>query len=146
MAATSRNGGTVPTWWAERNDKQAERLLNLLNAAKPISKLASGAPHLGGGGDHPKPQGQFVHVLFQPFVWSQDSETQLAHDADTLLDESTLYEDKAMEARQAASRVFDGGSWVGESADAAQSAYNDVAAIKDHQAEVRPMYSRFRCG
>ncbi|WP_204815297.1 hypothetical protein [Mycobacterium riyadhense] len=138
MAAVTGSGMTeadVPTWWAERNNKQAERLLNLFNAAKPMSNLTSGVPHLGGG-DRPRPQGQFVHVLFQPFVWPEDSETQLARDSDTLLDESKLYEDKAMDARQAASRVFDGGSWVGESADAAQAAYNEAAAIKDHQAEV----------
>ena len=88
------------------------------------------------GGDHPKPQGPFVHILFQPFVWPVDSETHLANDADTLLDESKLYEDNAMDARQAANGVFDGGSWVGKSADAARTAYNEAASIKFRQAEV----------
>ena len=104
-------------------------------AAKPISKLAAGVPHLGGG-DHPKPQGPFVHVLFQPLVWPNDSETHLANDADTLLDESKFYEDKAMDARQAANGVFDGGSWEGEGADAARAAYNEAASIKFNQAEI----------
>lgn len=136
-AATGSSGDEVPSWWAERNNKQAERLLKLFDAAKRISKLASGVPHLGGGGgDHPKPQGPFVHILFQPFVWPQDSETHLANDADTLLDESKLYEDNAMDARQAANGVFDGGSWVGKSADAARTAYNEAASIKFKQAEV----------
>lgn len=132
------SGDEVPSWWAERNSKQAERLLKLFDAAKPISKLAIGVPHLGGGGgsDHPKPQGPFVHILFQPFVWPVDSETHLANDADTLLDESKLYEDNAMDARQAANGVFDGGSWVGKSADAARTAYNEAASIKFRQAEV----------
>ncbi|WP_373191318.1 hypothetical protein, partial [Mycobacterium marinum] len=67
---------------------------------------------------------------FQPLVWPEDSETQLARDSDTLLEESMLYEDKAIDARRAASQVFNGGSWVGESADAAQAAYNEAAAIK----------------
>ena len=130
-------GDEVPTWWAERNNKQAERLLKLFDAAKPISKLAAGVPHLGGGGgDHPKPQGPFVHVLFQPLVWPNDSETHLANDADTLLDESKFYEDKAMDARQAANGVFDGGSWEGEGADAARAAYNEAASIKFNQAEI----------
>ena len=129
-------GGEVPEWWAERNNKQAERLLKLFDAAKPISKLASGVPHLGGGGDHPKPQGPFVHILFQPFVWPQDSETHLANDADTLLDESKFHEDNAMDARQAANGVFDGGSWEGKGADAARTAYNEAASIKFKQAEV----------
>jgi hypothetical protein len=132
------SGDEVPSWWAERNNKQAERLLKLFDAAKPISKLAIGVPHLGGGAgsDHPKPQGPFVHILFQPFVWPVDSETHLANDADTLLDESKMYEDNAMEARQAANGVFDGGSWVGKSADAARTAYNEAASIKFRQAEV----------
>ncbi|UGT99232.1 hypothetical protein LTQ55_12135 [Mycobacterium intracellulare] len=132
------SGDEVPSWWAERNNKQAERLLKLFDAAKPISKLAVGVPHLdgGGGSDHPKPQGPFVHILFQPFVWPVDSETHLANDADTLLDESKLYEDNAMDARQAANGVFDGGSWVGKSADAARTAYNEAASIKFRQAEV----------
>ncbi|HUO40549.1 MAG TPA: hypothetical protein VMU34_23090, partial [Mycobacterium sp.] len=123
------SGDEVPSWWAERNNKQAARLLKLFDAAKPISRLAIGVPHLGGGGggDHPKPQGPFVHILFQPFVWPVDSETHLANDADTLLDESKLYEDNAMDARQAANGVFDGGSWVGKSADAARTAYNEAA-------------------
>ena len=138
MAATvnpERNGG-VPEWWAERNSKQAERLLKLSDAANLISKMAAGMPRTGGGADQPKPQGPFVHILFQPFVWPQDSETHLANDADILLAESKFYEDKAMDARQAASGVFDAGSWVGESAAAARTAYNAAASIKFNQAEI----------
>ena len=75
-------------------------------------------------------------MLFQPFVWPNDSETHLANDADTLLDESKFYEDKAMDARQAANGVFDGGSWEGEGADAARAAYNEAASIKFNQAEI----------
>ena len=136
VTGSGAGGGEVPEWWAARNNKQAERLLKLFDAAKPISKLASGVPHLGGGGDHPKPQGPFVHILFQPFVWPQDSETHLANDSDTLLDESKFHEDKAMDARQAANGVFDGGSWEGEGADAARTAYNEAASIKFKQAEI----------
>ncbi len=132
---TGSSGGDVPDWWAARNNQQAERLLKLFTAAKPISRLPSGVPGTGGTGDHPKPQGQFVHVLFQPFVWPQDSETQLARDADALLDESKLFEDNGMDARQAANGVFDGGSWVGKSADAARAAYHEAASLKFKQAE-----------
>jgi hypothetical protein len=137
MAAVTGPGGSeVPTWWAERNNQQAARLLKLFDPAKSISKLASGVPHIGGGGDHPKPQGPFVNILFQPFVWPQDSETHLANDADALMEESKSFEDNAMDVRQAASGVFEGGSWVGEGADAAYEAYKDAAAIKFHQAEI----------
>ncbi len=136
VTGSGAGGGEVPEWWAARNNKQAERLLKLFDAAKPISKLASGVPHLGGGGDHPKPQGPFVHILFQPLVWPQDSETHLANDSETLMDESKFHEDKAMDARQAANRVFDGGSWEGEGADAARTAYNEAASTKFKQAEI----------
>ena len=136
VTGSGAGGGEVPEWWAARNNKQAERLLKLFEAAKPISKLASGVPHLGRGSDHPKPQGPFVHILFQPFVWPNDSETHLANDSETLLDESKFHEDKAMDARQAANGVFDGGSWEGEGADAARTAYNEAASIKFNQAEI----------
>jgi len=134
-AVTGSSGDEAPIWWAERNNKQAERLLKLFGPAKPIAKMAGPVPHVGGG-DHPKPQGPLVHMLFQPFVWPQDSETHLANDADILLAESKFYEDKAMDARQAASGVFDGGSWEGQGADAARAAYNEAASIKFNQAEV----------
>ena len=52
------------------------------------------------------------------------------------MDESKFHEDKAMDARQAANGVFDGGSWEGEGADAARTAYNEAASIKFNQAEI----------
>ena len=135
-AVNPRLNGGVPEWWAQRNNKQAERLLKLFGTANAISKMAAGMPHTGGRADHPKPQGPFVSLLFQPFVWPVDSETNLAADSDTLMDESKFYEDRAMDIRQAIGRVFDGGSWEGEGADAARAAYNEAAAIKFHQAEI----------
>ncbi|WP_133058049.1 hypothetical protein [Mycolicibacterium vulneris] len=133
----------VPTWWAERNNKQAERLLNLFTPAKALSKLPSGVPHIGGGGDHPKPQGPFVHILFQPFVWPADSETLLTGDADMLKDASKSFDNAAMDVQQAANGVLNGGSWVGKSADAAYEAYKQAAAIKFHQADISGAASDF---
>jgi len=128
--------GEVPEWWAERNNKQAERLLKLFNRAKPVEKTRTPSlPHVGGG-DHPRPRGFFVNFLFQPLVWPEDSETRLDNDGDTLLDESKFNEDKGMDAHQAARGVFDGGSWVGESADAAYASYKEAAALKFHQADI----------
>lgn len=134
---TGQNGAEIPQWWADRNNKQAERLLKLFGGpAKSISKVASGVPHVGVGGDHPKPQGPFVHLLFQPFVWPQDSETHLNSDADKWMDEANAFDDSGDDVRQAANGVLDGGSWVGKGADAAREAYKEAAAIKYHQADI----------
>lgn len=102
-----------------------------INKAKRV-----GTPSLPpvGGVDHPRPQGFFVKFLFQPFVWPEDSETLLNKDAETLLDESKLFEDNAMDARRAANGVLDGGSWVGKSADGARAAYSEAVSLKFHQA------------
>ena len=136
MAAVTGPGeGEVPGWWAERNNKQAAQLLNLLQAAKPVEKTgAPSLPHLGG--DHPKPQGLLVAMLFGPFVWPVDSETQLANDAETLKQEAKFYEDQAMEARRRADQVFGGGAWEGESAQAAEAAYSQAVSAKFDQSEV----------
>ncbi|WP_156670998.1 MULTISPECIES: hypothetical protein [unclassified Mycobacterium] len=135
--AGQNGGGEVPQWWAERNNKQAERLLKLFSApAKSISKAAGGIPATGVGGDHPPPQGPFVHLLFQPFVWPHDSETHLNSDADKWMDEANAFDDSGDDVRQAANGVLDGGSWVGKGADAAREAYKEAAAIKYHQADI----------
>lgn len=142
-AITDPSGGQIPAWWAERNNKQAERLLKLFSPAKSISKLPSAVPHIGGGGDHPKPQGPFVHILFQPFVWPTDSETLMNGDADMLKDASKSFDDAAMDVQQAANGVLNGGSWVGKSADAAYEAYKEAAAIKFRQADISGSASEF---
>lgn len=133
MAAAVNAESNFPAWWAERNDKQAERLLKAVTRAKPAGMPS--LPHIGGG-DHPRPQGFFVKFLFQPYVWPEDSETALNAGADKLADEFKLHDDSAMTIRQAANGVFDGGSWVGDSADAAHAAYHEAASIKDWQAEI----------
>lgn len=136
-ALTGQTGADIPQWWADRNNKQAERLLKLFGApAKSISKAASGALPGGVGGDHPPPQGPFVHFLFQPYVWPQDSETHLNSDADKWMEEAKAFDDSGDDVRQAANGVFDGGSWVGKGADAAGEAYKEAAAIKYHQADI----------
>lgn len=140
-AITGPSGDAVPTWWAERNNKQAERLLKLFTPAKATSALPSGVPHIGG--DHPKPQGPFVHVLFQPFVWPADSETLMNGDADMLKDASKSFDNAAMDVQQAANGVLNGGSWEGKSADAAYEAYKQAAAIKFHQADISGAASDF---
>lgn len=134
-AIAGPSGGEIPSWWAERNNKQAERLLKLFTPAKSISGLPSGVPHVGGG-DHPKPQGPFVHILFQPFVWPADSETLMNGDADMLKDAQKTFDNAAADVQQAANGVLQGGSWVGKSADAAYESYKQAAAIKFHQADI----------
>ena len=137
MAAVTTPGeGDLPGWWAERNNKQASQLLNLLQAAKPVQKMgAPSLPHVGG--DHPKPQGVLVELLFGPgqFVWPEDSETQLATDAETLKQEAKFNEDQGMEARRYADQVFSG-AWEGESAQAAEEAYRQAVSAKFEQSEI----------
>src|SRR6516162_5633894 len=136
-AVTGPGDGEVPAWWAERNNKQAAQLLNVLQAAKPIQQIGtSSLPHRGG--DHPKPRGLLVELLFGPgqFVWPVDSESQLAKDAETLVQEAKFHEEQALEARRYADQVFSGGAWEGESADAAEAAYRQAASAKFDQAEI----------
>jgi hypothetical protein len=140
-AVAGTSAGELPTWWVERNNKQAERLLRAFTPAKSLSKLRPSAPHIGG--DHPRPQGLFVHVLLPPFVWPADSETLMQGDAEMLANASKSFEDAAGEVRQAANGVLNGGAWVGEGADAAYSAYQEAAAIKFRQGEIADAASDF---
>ncbi|GAB4999394.1 hypothetical protein [Mycobacterium avium] len=132
--AGSGSNGDFPAWWVERNNQQAERLLKTVTRARNGTIQPPSLPHASG--DHPRPQGAFVRFLFQPYVWPEDSETALNDAADKFADEFKLHDDSAMTIRQAVHGVFDGGSWVGESADAARAAQLDAATIKDRQAEI----------
>jgi hypothetical protein len=137
MAAVTTPGGGDISGWAERNNAQASRLLNLMAAAKPVPHMS--APTLPSiGGDHPKPQGMFVEFLFGPgpFVWPIDSETQLAKDADTLRQQQKFHEDKADEAKSSADQVFNNYWTAGEGSEAAQAAYKAAVKARLDQAEV----------
>jgi hypothetical protein len=142
-AVTASGGGEVPSWWAERNNAQAARLLNLAEAAKPFQTIGTSALR-GVGGDHPKPQGLFVQFLFGPgeFVWPVDSETQLAKDAETQGQQEKFHEQMAEEAGRSADAVFDNSWTAGDGAEAARSAYKHVQALRLDQAAV----SRFAKG
>lgn len=133
--------GELPTWWVERNNKQAERVLRAFTPAKSLSKLAPTVPHVGG--DHPRPQGLFVHVLLPPFVWPADSETLMKSDSEMLKDASKSFDDAARDVQQAANSVLNGGAWVGESADAAYDSYREAMAIKFRQADIADAASDF---
>ena len=138
MAAVTTPGeGDVPSWWAERNNKQASQLLNLLEAAKPVQKMGvPSLPHVGG--DHPKPQGLLVELLFGPaqFVWPEDSETQLARESETRQQNEKFHEDRGLEVLRYADQVFSGGAWEGKSAQAAEQAYKEAASLRFEQAEI----------
>ena len=75
----------------------------------------------------------FSSRLFGPTTLRRTWPTTLTH----FWTNPSSDEDNAMDARQAANGVFDGGSWVGEGADAARAAYNEAASIKFNQAEMR---------
>jgi hypothetical protein len=137
MAAVTRPGAGETLGWAERNDAQASQLLHLVEAASPIQQMGlSALPHIGG--DHPKPQGLFVDLLFGPaqFVWPVDSETQLANDADTLAQEEKFHEQMAEEASNDAKDVFNNYWTAGKGAEAAEAAYKQAVKARLAQAEV----------
>lgn len=140
-AVTSSSVGELPTWWVARNNKQAERVLRAFTPAKSLSKLAPAVPHVGG--DHPRPQGLFVHVLLPPFVWPADSETLMKSDSEMLKDASKSFDDAARDVQQAANSVLNGGAWVGESADAAYNSYREAMSIKFRQADIADAASDF---
>ena len=50
--------------------------------------------------------------------------------------EAKFHEEQALEARRYADQVFSGGAWVGESAEAAETAYRQAASAKFDQAEI----------
>ena len=118
------------------NNKQAERLLKLFDAAKPISKWQRGCRMIGGGGDHPRPQGLVRHVFFQPFVWPKDSETHLVNDSDTVLDESKSMRTTRWTPARPRTGCSNGGSWVGECCGRCSGGLQRGGAIKFNQAEI----------
>lgn len=137
MAAVTGPGAGAVSGWAQRNNEQASQLLHLVEAAKPFQTTGIPTlPHIGG--DHPKPQGLFVELLFGPgeFVWPVDSETQLANDADTLAQQEKFHEEKAEEANDYAKQVFSNYWTAGAGAEAAENAYKHAVAARLDQAEV----------
>ena len=124
MAAVTTPGGGDISGWAERNNAQAARLLNLMDAAKPIQHMSAPTlPHIGG--DHPKPQGMFVEFLFGPgsFVWPADSETALANDATRCGSKKSSTEIRLRRPKAYAKQVFNNYWTAGEGAEAAEAAY-----------------------
>lgn len=137
MAAVTGPGAGAVSGWAQRNNEQASQLLHLVEAAKPFQTTGIPTlPHIGG--DHPKPQGLFVELLFGPgeFVWPVDSETQLANDADALAQQEKFHEEKAEEASDYAKQVFSNYWTAGAGAEAAETAYKQAVAARLDQAEV----------
>lgn len=142
MASVAGSGtGDFPEWWAERNKEQAARLLKAVIRGRGRTIQPPSLPHVGG--DHPRPQGLFVHVLLPPFVWPTDSETLMKSDSEMLKDASKSFDDAARDVQQAANSVLNGGVWVGESADAAYDSYREAMAIKFRQADVADAASDF---
>lgn len=135
MAAVT--GTEIPEWWSARNDKQAAKLLRLFDqsATTPLEHMGVPSfPHVGG--DHPFPQGMFVGLLFPPFVWPVDSETELAGEAETLGREEQFHEQQGNEVHRLSQQVFNDSWTAGEGAEAAEAAYRAAAAARFKQADV----------
>lgn len=109
--------------WAERNKDQAGQLLRMFTKAKPLSGVPSIETSLLSGGDHPRPQGLFAPTLFPPFVWPEDSETELHSRAEAEGQRQRFRENQSDDVHTARSGVFTPGVWQGKGADAADAAY-----------------------
>lgn len=137
MAAVSGAGEFPLDWWSERNNKQAAKLLRVFDqsATKPLEHMSVPSfPHVGG--DHPIPQGMFVGLLFSPFVWPVDSETELAMEAEALGQEEQFHEQQGNEVHRLSQQVFNDSWTAGEGAEAAEAAYKAMAAARFDQADV----------
>jgi hypothetical protein len=135
MATVS--GVEVPDWWAERNNRQIQKLLkiHLESASNPLSHPGVPAvPHVAG--DHPPPQGAFVTLLFGPLVWPSDSETQVAALGEQWRENGRITEDAATEAHRAMHQVFSTHWTAGEGADRAYDAYSREVSDKFEIAEM----------
>jgi hypothetical protein len=129
--------GEVPEWWSERNNRQAEKLLMQFqqSSSKPLVHMGVPSfPHISG--DHPIPQGMFVGLLFAPFVWPVDSESQLANEADVLGREEQFHEQQGNETYRLAQQVLNDHWTAGEGAEAAEAAYRAAAAARFKQADI----------
>ncbi|ETZ38132.1 hypothetical protein [Mycobacterium intracellulare] len=135
MATVS--GVEVQDWWAERNNKQVEKLLrtHLQSASNPLSHPGvPSVPHVAG--DHPPPQGAFVTLLFGPLVWPLDSETQVAALGEQWRENGRITEEAATEAHRAMQEVFSTYWTAGEGADRAYDAYSREVSDKFEIAEM----------
>lgn len=128
--------------WVERNKQQAGQLLGVFAKAK----LLAGAPSIGAqsgfGGDHPRPQGLFASVLFPPFVWPEDSETELHSRAEAEEQRQRLREGQADDVHTARNTVFTQGVWQGIGADAADSAYAKLEQLLNESAAASKLANR----
>ncbi|GLD33484.1 WXG100-like domain-containing protein [Mycobacterium kiyosense] len=135
MATVS--GVEVPDWWAERNNRQIQKLLkiHLQSASNPLSHPGvPSVPHVAG--DHPPPQGAFVALLFGPLVWPLDSETQVAALGEQWRENGRMTEEAATEAYRAMQEVFSTHWTAGEGAGRAYDAYSREVSDKFELAEM----------
>lgn len=128
--------------WVEHNKEQAGQLLGVFAKAKRLA----GAPRIGAlsvfGGDHPRPQGLFASVLFPPFAWPEDSETELHSRAEAEEQRQRLREAQADDVHTARNAVFAQGVWQGIGADAADSAYAKLEQLLNESAAASKLANR----
>lgn len=141
MAAVSGQGGGQLFGWAERNNEQSGRLLQMFLAAKPAVPQIPWSPETGS--DHPKPQGPFSPFLFGPGVWPPDSETALSNEATGLGQDAKFYEDKADEQSGYANQVFSSSWTAGAGAEAAEAAYRRTRSALLRQAAASETAGKF---
>jgi hypothetical protein len=115
---------------------EAQKLLDMLDAAKPVSPDAF-VPGVGmpGGADVPKPHGLYTNALIGPDVWPTESEADLKNVAEQLANLGQLHEQASSSATRVTQNVFSQYWTAGDSASAADDHYQRERLIHEKLAD-----------
>ncbi|GAB5901888.1 hypothetical protein OKHIL_77000 [Mycolicibacterium mageritense] len=124
-----------PPKWEDRDKWIAQRLVREVVAARP--KPDNFVPEVGvpAGQDIQLTPGAYTYALIAPGEWPTDSETALEAAGEELAAQSRRTGEAAEESNRQSDAVFDGGTWVGEGAEAARAHYKKQHATLSRKAE-----------
>lgn len=112
-----------PPQWEDRHRWIAHRLVRQVAAARPAPDGFVPDKGMPLGQDIELTPGAYTYALIAPGEWPVASETALEAAGTELKAQSRRTEDSAEESKRLSNAVFDGGTWVGESAEAASAHY-----------------------
>lgn len=112
-----------PPQWEDRHRWIAHRLVRHVAAARPAPDGFVPDKGMPLGQDIELTPGAYTYALIAPGEWPVASETALEAAGTELKAQSRRTEDSAEESKRLSNAVFDGGTWVGEGAEAASVHY-----------------------
>ncbi len=123
-----------PPKWEDQDKWIAQRLVREVVAARP--KPDNFVPEVGvpAGQDIQLTPGVYTYALIAPGEWPTDSETALAAAGEELAAQSRRTGEAAEESNRQSDAVFDGGTWVGDGAEAARAHYEKQHATLSRKA------------